>query len=62
MVMSFLKGEAARKYESLAQYTNMIFLVIIALSFMGISTIGYVITPVVMFGQKLTMYFLHLLG
>ncbi len=62
MVMSFLKGETARKYESLAQYTNMIFLVIIALSFMGISTIGYVITPVVMIGQKLTMYFLYLLG
>jgi Zn-dependent protease len=62
MVMSFLKGEAARKYEGLAQYTNMIFLVIIALSFMGISTIGYVITPVVMIGQKLTMYFLYLLG
>ena len=59
---SFLKGEAARKYEDLARFTPMIFLGIIALSFMGISTLGYVLTPAVMIAQKLTMAFLYLLG
>ncbi len=62
MVASFLKGEAARKYEDLARFTPMIFLGIIALSFMGISTLGHVLTPAVMIAQKLTMAFLYLLG
>lgn len=62
MVASYLKGNAARAYEDFARYTPMIFLGVIALSFMGIQTIGYLISPVVMFGQKLTMYFLYLLG
>ena len=62
MVASFLKGEAARKYEELSRYANIVFLGLIALSFMGIPTFSYIINPVVMFGQKLTMYFLYLLG
>lgn len=62
MVASFLKGEALRKYEELARYTPMIFLVIIGLSFMGISTLGRVLAPATMIGQQLTMYFLQLLG
>ena len=62
MVASFLKGEALRKYEDLARFTPMIFLAIIGLSFMGISTLGKVLAPAAMIGQKLTMYFLYLLG
>jgi len=62
MLASFLKGEALRKFEDLARFTPMIFLVIIGLSFMGISTLGRILTPAVMIGQKLTMYFLYLLG
>lgn len=62
MVASFLKGEALRRYEDIARFTPMIFLVIIALSLMGISTLGRVLTPAVLLGQKLTMYFLYLLG
>lgn len=62
MVSSFLKGEALRKYEDLARYTPMIFLVIIGLSIMGISTLGHILAPATMIGQKLTMYFLYLLG
>ena len=62
MVASFLKGEALRKYEEVARYTPMIFLVIISLSFMGISTLGRILAPATMIGQKLTMYFLYLLG
>lgn len=62
MVASFLKGEALRKYEELAKYTPMIFLVIIGLSVMGISTLGRILAPTTLIGQKLTMYFLYLLG
>lgn len=62
MVASFLKGEMLRKYESIQQYTPMIFMVIIALSMMGVSTLGHVLAPAASIGQKLTMYFLHLLG
>jgi Zn-dependent protease len=62
MVSSFLKGEMLRKYEEIARYTPMIFLVIMGLSIMGISTLGHILAPAVMVGQKLTMYFLYLLG
>jgi Zn-dependent protease len=57
MISSFLKGDALIKYESLARYTPMIFLVIIFLSFNGVSTIGRVITPFVSFGRYLMMWF-----
>lgn len=62
MVASFLQGNALRKYEELARFTPFIFLGIFALSMMGFSTLGRVIMPVVDFGNKLTMYFLYLLG
>jgi len=62
MVSSFLKGEAARKYENFAKYTPMIFMGIIALSMMGVHTLSRVLAPATMIGQKLTMYFLYLLG
>lgn len=62
MVSSFLKGETLVKYEQFARYTPMIFLVIISLSMMGISTLGRILAPATMIGNKLTMYFLYLLG
>ena len=62
MVSSFLKGETLIKYEQFARYTPMIFLVIISLSMMGVSTLGRILAPVTMIGNKLTMYFLYLLG
>ena len=62
MVAAFLKGETLRLYESIQNYTPMIFLAIIALSFMGISTIGKVLTPITLLGQKVTMLFLYILS
>lgn len=62
MVASLLKGEALRKYEGLARYTPMIFLVIFGLSMAGISTLGHILAPMVEFGNNLALYFLYLLG
>lgn len=45
MVSSFLKGEMLYKYESFARFTPMIFMVVFALSFMGIHTLGYLLAP-----------------
>jgi Zn-dependent protease len=45
MVASFLKGESLRKYEAFAQYTPMIFIGAIMLSFAGINTISYLLMP-----------------
>ena len=45
MVSAFLKGETLRKYESLARYTPMIFIVAIVLSFNGVNTFGYILQP-----------------
>lgn len=62
MVSSFLKGEAQRKYDELRRYTPMIFLAIIALSMLGIPTIGLILGPLMQIGSKLTMMFLHLMS
>lgn len=62
MVASFLKGEMLRKYEEVARFTPMIFMAIIVLSMMGVSTLGRILAPATMIGNKLTMYFLYLLG
>lgn len=61
MLAVFLKGEMLRTYESIAQYTNLIFLGIIALSFAGINTISYIIYPFISFGQKLIIIFIGML-
>lgn len=62
MVSSYLKGDMLRKYEALAQYTGYIFLGIIALSLMGIPTIGLILGPLTQIGNQITVYFLGLLG
>ena len=62
MVATFLNGEALRKYESIAQYTPMIFLGVIGLSMVGIHTFGYLLMPFVWFAQKLPIYISYLIG
>lgn len=61
VLATFLKGETLRKYESLGQYTNMVFFGLIALSFMGIPTLHYVIQPFVVMGKLLQQLFLIML-
>lgn len=60
MVASFLKGNALRKYEEVARFTPMIFLIIIVLSMMGISTLGAILGPLTSIGESVTYYFLQL--
>ncbi|MCT4643169.1 MAG: site-2 protease family protein [Bacteriovoracaceae bacterium] len=62
MVASFLKGKALMQYEALSRYANMVFLLLFALSLMGVSTLGHILAPAQMLGQRLTVYFLYLLG
>lgn len=62
MVSSFLKGQTLYKYESIAQYTPVIFLVIMALSFMGIHTLGYVLLPAQQLANFLMFAFVGLFG
>ncbi len=62
MVSSFLKGHALYKYESFAQYTPMIFIGVMALSFMGIHTLGYVLLPAQMIANYLMFSLLGLFG
>lgn len=62
MVASFLKGEALRKYEEIERFTPMIFLTIIGLSMMGVSTLGAILGPMTGVGQSITYYFLRLFG
>lgn len=62
MVSSFLRGQALYKYEGFARYTPIIFIIIMALSFMGIHTLGYVLMPAQAFGNYLMFVFLGLFG
>jgi Zn-dependent protease len=62
MISSFLKGRALYKYESFAQYTPVIFIVVMALSFMGIHTLGYVLLPAQTMANYLMFSFLGLFG
>jgi Zn-dependent protease len=62
MVSSFLRGQALYKYESFAQYTPVIFIVVMALSFMGIHTLGYVLLPAQQLANYMMFSFLGLFG
>jgi Zn-dependent protease len=62
MVSSFLKGHALYKYESFAQYTPIIFLLVMALSVMGIHTLGYVLIPAQYLANSLMFGFVGLFG
>ena len=62
MVSSFLKGEALYKYEQIARFTPVIFILVMALSFMGIHTIGYLLLPAQYLANALVFGFLALFG
>src|SRR5690606_30804942 len=62
MVSSFLRGQALYKYEQIARYTPMIFLMVMALSFMGIHTLGYLLLPAQYLSNSLVFGFLALFG
>ena len=62
MISSFLKGNALRKYEDFAQYTPMIFIGIMALSFMGIHTISYLLQPASDLANYVMFSFVGLFG
>ena len=61
MLASFLKGEALRKYEGLAQYSFYVMMGIFALSMMGIPTIHYIIMPFIQMGNLITYLFVQML-
>jgi Zn-dependent protease len=62
MVSSFLKGHALRKYEDFARFTPIIFISVMMLSFMGIHTLSYLLTPAHMLANYLMFSFLGLFG
>jgi Zn-dependent protease len=62
MVSAFLKGESLRKYEDFARYTPLIFILIMALSFMGVHTLSYVLMPAQHLANFILFGFLGLMG
>lgn len=62
MVSAFLKGEIAMKYDRLAAYSPMIFMGVLLLSIVGISTLGYILLPAQYLGQWMIFSFFTLLG
>lgn len=60
MLATFLKGQTLYRFESLAAYTPMIFLGALALSLVGIPTIGYLLAPAQWLGQWLIFVFYSL--
>lgn len=62
MVSAFLRGEMAMKYDRIAAYSPMIFMGILLLSIVGISTIGYILLPAQQLGQWLIFTFYTMLA
>lgn len=62
MISSFLKGHALRKYEDFARFTPVIFIMVFALSMMGIHTIGYLLMPAQWLANYLMYAFVGLFG
>ena len=62
MISSFLKGPVLYKYEGFARYTPMIFMGAMALSFMGIHTLGYLLAPAQMLANYLMFTFVGFFG
>jgi Zn-dependent protease len=62
MVSSFLKGEALYKYEALARYSPLFFIVVFVLSLMNIPTISYLLDPAQKLANYLMFAFVSLLG
>lgn len=62
MVSAFLKGRTLQKYEELARFTPLIFILILVLSLMGIHTLGYLLQPAHMLANFFMFSFLSLFG
>jgi Zn-dependent protease len=62
MVSSFLKGQALYKYEGLARFTPVIFILVMLLSMMGIHTLGYLLAPAQMLANYLMFAFVGMFG
>jgi Zn-dependent protease len=62
MISSFLNHRQMRVYESFAQYTPYLFLMLMALSFMGIHILGYLLAPIQSIGGLVTVFWFRLLG
>jgi len=63
MVSSFLKGQALFKYESLARFTPLILLVVIALSWMNIiHLLSFIFIPANYLANFLMFFFIDLIG
>lgn len=62
MVSSFLRGRTLMRYEELARYTPVFFIVVLGLSLMGIHTIGYLLMPAQMLANYLMFAFLGFFG
>jgi Zn-dependent protease len=62
MISSFLEGHALRKYEEFARYTPVIFMMVFALSFMGVHTLGYILMPAQVLANYLMFSFLGMFG
>lgn len=62
MISSFLRGHALKKYEDFAQYTPMIFIMVLLLGFMGIHTLGYLLIPAEWLAEYVMFGFLSMFG
>ena len=62
MVSSFLRGRTLLRYEELARYTPVFFIVVLGLSLMGIHTIGYLLMPAQMLANYMMFAFLGFFG
>jgi len=62
MVMASLNYNAARKYESLSQYANFIFMGLILLSFAGFPILHYILQPAQIVAYNIRNLFVILLG
>ena len=62
MISSFLNYNQMRVYESFAQYTPYLFLFLMALSFMGIHILGYLMSPIQSIGGYVVLFWFKILG
>lgn len=62
MVSSFLRGTTLYKYESIARYTPIIFILVILLSTQGLHVLGFIQTPARIISNWLMFGFIGLMG
>ena len=62
MVSSFLRGPILYKYENLARYTPIIFIIIILLSTQGVHVLGFIQAPARIISNWLMFAFINLFG